>query len=302
MPPGRAKSGALATARFALTPRGAPGFLARMSITEKYAREFALNRTSWNTRTPVHVRSRFYDVDAFLAGKDSLTSIDHDEVGDVRGKSLLHLQCHFGLDTMSWARRGARAVGLDLSEAAIAEAERLAARAGIDARFVCANVYDAEAATGGEPFDVVYTSYGVLGWLPELGPWARAVAACTKPGGVLHLIEFHPVRYMLDDAEELHLVYPYDSAGRAAEETQEGTYAERGADIRVTDCYWCHGIGTVLGALLDAGLVIERFAEFDWSPYDVFAHPVEFAPGRFRIAHLGDRLPYVFSVRARKPG
>jgi len=153
---------------------------------------FALNRASWNARTPVHLRSRFYDLEAFKAGQTSLKPIELEQVGDVRGKSLLHLQCHFGQDTLSWARLGARVTGLDLSDVAIAEARALASGLGIRARFVEGNVYDAPALLGGERFDVVFTSYGVVGWLPRLEPWARAIAASLAPGGTFHGVEFHP--------------------------------------------------------------------------------------------------------------
>ena len=143
---------------------------------------FALNRASWNARTPVHLRSRFYALEAFKAGQSSLRSIELEQVGDVRGRSLLHLQCHFGQDTLSWARLGARVTGMDLSEVAIAEARALATELAIPARFVEGNVNDAPVLLGGERFDIVFTSYGVLGWLPRLAPWARAVAGCLAPG------------------------------------------------------------------------------------------------------------------------
>ena len=268
-------------------------------VTTRFARQMETNRASWDRRTPVHVASRFYDVDAFRAGACSLMPVELALVGDVRGRSLLHLQCHFGQDTLSWARRGARVCGLDLSEVAIDEARSLARSIGIeDARFVASNVYDASRALGGERFDVVYTSYGVLGWLPELDPWAREIAACLRPGGVLHVVEFHPILWMLDFASGA-IAYPYDSRGVAIEETQKGTYADRDAPIEVHDFGWNHSLGSILGSLQRAGLTIEHFEEHDTSPYDIFGPLGERVDGGYRLRSQGARIPYLFALTAR---
>lgn len=259
----------------------------------------ALNRASWNARTPVHLKSAFYDLEGWKRGRCSLQAIEIEEVGDVRGKSLLHLQCHFGQDTLSWARRGASVVGLDFSEAAIAAARELAAEVGLPARFVCADVYDAAAAVG-ETFDIVFTSYGVLGWLPDLEPWARQVAACLKPGGRFHLIEFHPFRWIFDDAME-KIVYPWDSRGVPIRSEQTGTYADRDADVKIVDVGWNHGIGTVVSALLGAGLVLEGLREHTYAAYPVIDGSVEVAPGRFELEKLPG-VPLMVSLICRRPG
>lgn len=260
---------------------------------------FAMNRSAWNARTPVHLASGFYDMAAFRAGASSLKPIELEQVGDVRGKSLLHLQCHFGQDTLSWARLGARVTGLDLSDEAIKAARALAEELSIDARFVEANVYDAPEALGGETFDIVFTSYGVLGWLPDMGRWARAAAACLKPGGVLHVIEFHPLVWTFDDAFE-HIVYPYDGHGEPFITEQTGTYADRNAPVKLKEVGFNHGIGTVVTALLEAGLTLERLREFDWSPYDIFPDMEESSPGQFRMRKFGRRLPLVMAIAARR--
>jgi len=262
---------------------------------------FALNRASWNARTPVHLRSRFYDLEAFKAGKSSLRSIELDQVGDVAGRSLLHLQCHFGQDTLSWARLGARATGLDLSDVAIAEAGALAKELGIPARFIEGNVYDAPALLGGERFDLVFTSYGVLGWLPRLEPWARAVAGCLAPGGVFHLVEFHPAAWIWDEPFE-RVVHPYDAPGEPILSDESGTYADPSAPVRLRDVGFNHGLGSVVTALLDQGLVLERLVELDWSPYDIFPDMEEVAPGRFRMRRFGRNLPLVYGLAVRRPG
>ena len=152
-----------------------------------------VNRRNWNERTPVHVASDFYDVEGFKAGRITLSDLEREGVGDARGRSLLHLQCHFGLDTLSWARLGARVTGVDLSDDAIATARRLNAELGLDARFIRANVFDLPEVLD-EEFDVVYTAMGVLVWLPDLTAWARVVARHLKPGGLFYLLETHPSR------------------------------------------------------------------------------------------------------------
>jgi SAM-dependent methyltransferase len=267
-------------------------------VRDRHAAELEANRLAWNTRTPVHVRSSFYDVDGFLAGACSLPAIDVEAVGDVAGRSLLHLQCHFGMDTLSFARRGARVVGLDFSDVAIAEARRLAERAGLSGRFVCADVHDAPAAVE-ERFDKVYVSYGAIPWLPDLRPWARAVADCLVPGGTLHLHEFHPVLSMLAD-DELTLAYPWDSAGAGIATTESGTYADRDAPIRVHDVTWNHGLGSILGAILEAGLRIRAFAEHFYSPYPLFRDGIEIARGRWQMSRYEGRMPYVFTLCAER--
>jgi SAM-dependent methyltransferase len=240
---------------------------------------FALNRAAWNARTRVHLASKFYDLGSFRAGASSLKPIELEQVGDVRGKSLLHLQCHFGQDTLSWARLGARVTGLDLSDEAVTAARALAQELSVDARFVEAN--------------------GVLGWLPDMTRWARAAAACLKPGGVLHLVEFHPLVWTFDDAFE-QIAYAYDGHGEPIVTEETGTYADRSAPVTLKEVGFNHGIGTVVSALLDAGLTLERLRELDWSPYDIFPDMVEGPPGQLRMKKFGRRLPLVYALAARR--
>jgi SAM-dependent methyltransferase len=261
---------------------------------------FSLNRASWNARTPVHLTSRFYDLAAFKAGACSLREIELAQVGDVTDRDLLHLQCHFGQDTLSWARRGARVTGLDLSDASVDAARALAAELALDARFVQANVFDAPEALGGATFDVVFTSYGVLGWLPRLAPWARAVAACLRPGGVFHLVEFHPAVWMWDDAFE-RVAYAYDAPDEPIVSEQTGTYADRDAAVQIRDVGFNHGLGSVVSALLDVGLRVEHLREYNWSPYDVLPDMEEVSPGRFQMRRFGAKLPLVYGLVARRP-
>ena len=139
------------------------------------------NRTNWNERTPVHAASSFYDVEGFKNGLTTLTDIERREVGNVSGKTLLHLQCHFGMDTMSWSRLGAKATGVDFSDTAIDLARALKEDIGTDARFIRSNVYDLPDVLD-EEFDIVFTSYGVLCWLPDLEKWASGRPPLPQPG------------------------------------------------------------------------------------------------------------------------
>lgn len=260
---------------------------------------FDANRRLWDARTAAHLPSEFYDVAGFRAGGESLREVELAELGaDVAGRTLLHLQCHFGQDTLAWARRGATVTGLDFSAAAVEAARQLAADMQLPARFVEANVYDAAAALNGEQFDIVFTSYGVLGWLPDLTRWATAAVACLKPGGVFYLAEFHPVVWMFDNDFQ-RIEYPYHNFG-LIEEDEIGTYADREAPIQYKSYGWNHGLGEVLSALIAAGLRIEFLHEFDYSPWSCFSQSVEVGPSRFQIKGMEGKLPMMYSVRARK--
>src|SRR5512139_2419139 len=149
------------------------------------------NLALWNEWAEINVKSREYDVAGFLAGKSSLKSIELEELGEVAGKTLLHLQCHFGLDTLSWARRGAAVTGVDFSDKAVGLAQALAREAGLEARFICSDLYALPEVLSGQ-FDIVYTSYGVLCWLRDLEQWAELIAHFLKPGGVFYIADFHP--------------------------------------------------------------------------------------------------------------
>ncbi|QSX41007.1 class I SAM-dependent methyltransferase [Shewanella cyperi] len=252
----------------------------------------ALNRDGWDTRTELHLESDFYDLPGFLAGNTSLREIELAEL-DVRGKHLLHLQCHFGLDTLSWKRRGAASVtGLDLSPKAIAAARQIAAQADLDASFICGDVLQARTLVTAE-FDLVFVSYGALLWLPDLAAWAQTVAACLKSGGMLYLAEFHPAKALLDG-------YDYFHTG-LAEVEEDGSYTENSRDTKSTLVSWSHDLGAILSALLAAGLVVEAFREHDFSPYNCFANLIEEEPGRYRQRLNGKAVPMVFSLQARKP-
>lgn len=259
---------------------------------------FEANRKGWNLRTEVHKTSAFYNVEAWKRGANSLNSIELQEVGDVRGKSLLHLQCHFGQDTMSWARMGAEATGCDLSDHAVQLARELSSELDIPARFVCCNVYDLPEHLH-DHFDIVFTSYGTIGWLPDLDRWAAVIAHFLKPGGFFYIADFHPVLWMLDDNMEF-LKYPYHG-GEVIVTEGTGTYADRNADIRYEEYGWNHSLSAIINSLIRHGLRIEFLNEYPYSPYDCFSKTVKGADGYFRIKGLENIIPMMYSIKASKP-
>jgi SAM-dependent methyltransferase len=259
---------------------------------------FIANKDLWNQRTAIHKDSAFYDLAGFKAGANTLTQIELSEVGNVKEKSLLHLQCHFGMDTLSFIRMGARCTGIDLSDDAIKLAKEINQELKLDAKFVCCNVYDLKEHLD-EKFDIVFTSYGVVGWLPDLDKWAAIISHFLKPGGIFYMAEFHPVVWMFDD-EFTHIKYYYDNRELIITEN-EGTYTDRNADIKGKEYSWNHSISEVLNALIYAGLRIEFFNEHMYSPYPCFRNVVETEKNKWHIKGMEGKIPMVYSLRAEKP-
>jgi SAM-dependent methyltransferase len=262
--------------------------------------KIAANKALWDSRVAGHVASAFYDVPAFLAGKCSLMPAELEALGDVRGRSLLHLQCHFGMDTLSWARRGATVTGMDISGAAIAQARELATQIGVAATFVESSVQDLPAHLDGQ-FDIVFSSYGALLWLPDLEEWADIVCRYLKPGGQFCLAEFHPSWHSLD-WHSLQLTYPYFNRGEAFEETAVTSYAGTAEVPGLKEYFWCHSLGEIMQPLIDRGLRIERFQEYPYSYYNCFPDMVEVRPGQFVPQKLQEGtvpMMYVLAGRMR---
>lgn len=260
-----------------------------------------LNRRAWDERVPLHVASTFYDNETFLAGRSSLRSFEIDEVGDVTGRTLVHLQCHFGQDTLSWARRGARVTGLDFSSPAIDAARALATRAGLAAEFVVADVYDAVEALGGRTFDVVYTGLGALTWLPDMDRWAEVCARLVAPGGTLYLAEFHPFVDVFDD-ERLDVVEPYFRPEGHGWDTP-GSYVDPTASTEHNRTWeWTHPLGEVVTAVAASGLRIELLREHDFTLWPRFPFLVRRGDGSYHLPADVPSLPLLYSLRARKDG
>ncbi len=252
-----------------------------------------INRRAWNWKTGQHYKSRFYNVDGFLAGRNSLNEIETNILGDVHDKSILHLQCHFGQDSLSLARIGAKVVGIDLSDVAIEKAKELNRTLGLDAELTCSDVYGLPNRLD-RKFDIIFTSYGVLGWLPDLDRWADVVSHFMKPDGMFVLVEFHPIAWMFDP-DFTKIDYPYSSREPIIEET--GTYTDTQEETVMPTVTWNHGIGKVVTALARQKIIVEELVEYDYSPYDIFHGAVESEPGRFRF--FDGKIPLVYSLVGR---
>ena len=241
--------------------------------------------------------SEFYDVPGFLEGKSTLNAIELELLGDLKNKKVLHLQCHFGQDTLSLARLGAQVTGVDLSDKAIESAQAFAEKLNIDAAFVCCDVYDAPNHIDGK-FDVVFTSYGTIGWLPDLKQWADVVSHFLKPNGVFVMADFHPVVWMYDN-DFKEVFYSYFNI-EPIYETETGTYAERDAAIETHTISWNHSISELLNALIQSGIEIKTFNEYDYSPYNCFNETEEFEKGKFRIKAFENKIPMVYAILGNK--
>jgi SAM-dependent methyltransferase len=272
-----------------------PGKLLRVSeFTE-------MNRRLWDEWTDIHEGSDFYDLPGFMRGGIRLRDYELDEVGDVAGKSVLHLQCHFGLDSLSFARLGAQVTGADFSEKAVVLATRLAEELAMDARFVRSDVYALPQTLSGI-FDLVYTSRGVLGWLPDIRRWAEVVAHFVAPGGIFYVTDAHPVAMTLDEGLPLRVKYPYwEHAEPLAFDTQ-GSYADPSAMVHTPKEYgWNHSLGEIVQALIDAGLTIELLHEWPFCDWDLTV-TVRHENGLWYLPDdIEGELPLFFSLRARKP-
>lgn len=254
--------------------------------------EIEENRAVWDQRVAVHLNSAFYDMPGFKAGRNSLNSIELGLLGELKGLSVLHLQCHFGQDSISLSRMGAEVTGIDFSPNAIDTAKALAIELGNSTRFVCCDVYDLPLHLSGH-FDIVFTSYGTIGWLPDLAPWARVVAHFLKPGGHFVMADFHPVLWMFDDTfRTLH--YSYFNTGPITEVSQ-GSYADHGAALQTTTTGWNHSLNELLGSLLSNNLQLKDFREFDYSPYNCFPGMQEDRPGQWIFPQHGRNLPLVYA-------
>ncbi|MCC6236454.1 MAG: class I SAM-dependent methyltransferase [Dehalococcoidia bacterium] len=276
------------------------------------------NRAWWDHVVPIHEASRGYDREGFLRGEKPLCPVELEELGPhVEGRSLLHLQCHFGMDTLNWARLGARVTGLDFAPQAIEAARRLSEDSGVPGRFVEANVYDAPTALEGERFDLVYTGIGALNWLPDIRAWAQVVTACLRDGGRLYLYEAHPALYTLDEEQpETRLVvrYPYFPQPEPLTTVSTATYVDGPALPPMPTHDWIRGLGEIVTALIEAGLVIEFLHEHREMPWQALPW-MEFvgdgprgADGRYQSGRMWrlpaaqrELVPLMYSLMARRP-
>lgn len=260
---------------------------------------YETNKRRWNELVDIHAKSKEYDLENFIAGKNSLHSTELEILGNVKGKNLLHLQCHFGLDTISWARLGAKVTGVDFSDTAIELARVIAKKVGVDVEFVCSNVYDLPRVHERQ-YDIVFTSYGVLCWLQGMEEWAKVISHFLKPGGKFLLVESHPFMWVFDDeSKELKQRYSYWHSDEPLSWEEDGTYADENAKIKNKKSYeWQHTVSDVLNSLIKAGLTIDEIGEYPELVWSYVPSSQRVDNEYFRIP--GDPLPQTWSVLASK--
>jgi SAM-dependent methyltransferase len=277
--------------------------------------ELELNRGHWDEATRLHTRGNVYGMEDFKAGQCRLHRVELEEVGDVRGKRLLHLQCHFGLDTLSWARRGAQVTGVDFSAEGIATARALSAEVGLqrESEFVCSDLYALRSVLDAAgAFDIVYTSYGVLHWLPDLAPWAGLIAHYLAPGGFFHIVEAHPTARMFPLDEDMPKVasfsplFPYFHDPDGIRWPPSLDYADASVQHELGTHEWQHSMGDILGALIGAGLRIDWLHEFPFCAWKVVAgcelvERFSSSHGYYGLPPSRPQLPLMFSLRAARP-
>lgn len=250
-----------------------------------------INKATWDKRTDIHLESSFYDVQSFINGKCSLNPLEKNLLGSVEALDLLHLQCHFGQDTLSLTRLGAKTTGVDLSAKAIDAAKRLSSELCLEANFICDDIIQF-GEKNSKQFDIVYTSYGVLCWLPDLSQWAKTISNALKVGGKFVLVEFHPLNDLLAG-------YDYFEK-QSADIEKEGTYTENCDGKESTIVTWSHSVSDVIQALINAGLEIKQYIESPYSPYDCEQNLQHVDGKGFVKHHKGKLIPQIYAIQAIK--
>lgn len=268
-----------------------------------------LNQANWDERTALHLGPRGYDLSTHRAGRGRLDAIMEAALGDVAGLSVLHLQCHLGDDSIAIAQRGARrVVGVDFSPRAVEAATALAAECGVvNVSFVEADVQEIPAALPGAAgaFDLVFTSWGTICWLPDLDRWAAGIAHALRPGGRFLFADMHPVARVLGDERMAAPGFPgfafsYFETG-SIEFDDPSDYADteaRLANSRTVE--FQHSLAGILAALHGAGLRLDGLQEHPGLVWTPFPGCVQ---GADRLWTWPDRpwLPLSLVLDARKP-
>ncbi len=259
----------------------------------------AINKDLWNKWAELHIDSDFYDQEAFKKGQSTLNKTELDLLGDIQGNSILHLQCHFGQDSLSLSRLGAEVTGVDMSDKGIEIAQQLADELNLKATFVCSNVLELDKNLEGK-FDIVYTSYGTVAWLPDLSKWGGIINHFLKPSGKFVIVDFHPLLNLFGDISNFDkIVYSYFKEEMIVED-EAGSYADPKATyIKGKSAAWDFSLSEVIMALRNQNLMIDSFLEYDFSHYDIFSNGVPSRDG-FQIKDLEGKLPLMFSVVAIK--
>jgi len=255
------------------------------------------NRKWWNHAAPIHASSKLYDLESFKKGKTSLTPLELEEVGEVDGKSLMHLLCHFGMDTLSWGRKGAAITGVDLSDNSIRLAKKLSREIDIPATFICSDVYDLPNVLD-KKFDIIFASYGVLCWLSNINKWAKIVNHFLKPEGFFYIAELHPFTNIL--SYDFQISYKYFDKGPGIDDSN-GTYADWNANIKGSTYIWSYTLSDIVNAFIKQGIKIEFVHEFPFTMYDQFPGFMEQNDkGQYILKDKSIQIPLLFSLKATK--
>ena len=258
----------------------------------EFKKHIEANKKAWNKRTPIHIKSNFYKNDEFIKGMDSLKKIELRAIGDVKGKTLLHLQCHFGQDSISFARKGAKVTAVDFSDVAIREAKKLAKETNTCVNFIESNVLDLKI---NKKFDIVFSSYGVIGWIPDLNAWAATISTHLKKGGLFLLTEFHPFLELIKDNG-----HNYFYEANPDIEMENGTYTDGGSELVTKTCWWNHSLTNIFSALESNGLKLTHFEEFDYSPF-LLDGMIKREKGKYVLDKRKENsTPYIFNLKATK--
>lgn len=258
----------------------------------------ALNKKWWNDATSVHAKSKLYNLESFKKGKTSLQETEIGEVGDVEGKSLLHLLCHFGMDSLSWAREGANVTGVDFSNKSIKLARKLSKEIETPAKFICSDIYNLPNVLDGK-FDIVFASYGVLLWLSNIKKFAKIINHFLSPGGFFYIIELHPFTNIL--SYDFVLSYKYFHHGPFVDNSS-GTYTDwDNGKIKGKTYEWCYTMSDIINSLIREGLKIEFLHEFPFTMYDQFPGFMEKNEmGQYILKNKKIQIPLLFSLKAKK--
>ncbi|MFX1566929.1 MAG: class I SAM-dependent methyltransferase [Promethearchaeota archaeon] len=265
---------------------------------EKY---FKTNLKRWNELVDINAKSKSYDLPGFLEGNSSLFPIEVEEIGDVKGKSLLHLQCHFGMDTLSWARLGAKVTGVDFADKAIELAKDLSNKLNIPAKFILSNVYNVLQILN-EKFDIVFTSYGTICWLPDLVQWAQIISECLNPGGFFYIIDGHPFGFIIDEKQEPFKVgFNYFSEGKPIFFDEGTAYADPLADLKNQAAYeWDHPMSEIINSLINANLEIDFLHEFPFTFFSIHPDMKKREDRYWEFKNYEFTIPMMFSIKAHK--
>lgn len=265
----------------------------------KHNKYFDMNRFNWNQKANINYGSEYYDVEKFKKTLCSLYPLDHDLLGNIKGKKILHLMCHFGMDTISMAYKGADVTGVDFSDDAIKFAKKLSTEVGVQSKFICSNVYDIPDVIK-ETFDIVYMTYGTIGWLPDLFRLAEIIYGLLNNNGFYLLIDSHPIYWMFGSPTDSTIVYPYESGDQVIEIKPEGTYADENAKIEGVEYWWNHGISKIINSLISNKLQIQYFNEYNYDSRKVNKTDIQDSNGNWTCPELEGKYPLMFAVKAKK--